>query len=196
MRLFLVRHPKPIGAETICYGQSDLDVTNHDLNLTAAAVKALFVDKTINLLLSSPLTRCRKLADKLSDSLGIEPTIEDRLIEMDFGDWEGLRWDEIDQQAFEAWSANYVDQTAPGGESFGDVLHRVQNLLEDLKQQQLETIAIVAHAGVIRAFLAVVLELPLEATWHFSVNYGTFIELEVSADQWRNRLVGMVQQQV
>ncbi len=79
-----------------------------------------------------------------------------RLREFDFGEWEGLRWDEIVAR----WP-ELVDQgpTAArlyrpeGGESFEDVVARVRAFLDDMPTQPGEHIVAVAHAGVFHALL-------------------------------------------
>ncbi|MCL2632821.1 MAG: alpha-ribazole phosphatase family protein [Coriobacteriia bacterium] len=191
MKLYVMRHPEPIGADGLCYGQTDLDVTEEALRKTTLYLQTLLVDKTLDLLLTSPLTRCQKLAVELGAALQVDPVIDNRLIEMSFGIWEGLRWEEIDAQAFDEWSADYVNIEAPGGESFGAVLLRVENLLEELKQTDVEAVALVAHAGVIRALLSAVLDIPLVSTWQFGINYGTLLELSIGTEQWQNRLLSM-----
>lgn len=187
MRLLIIRHPEPIGAEGICYGVTDLDISAESLDLCVEKTGPLLAGLSVDLWLSSPRQRALKLAQALSDSV-----VEDsRLSEMSFGDWEGMSWDDIDREAFDAWSADYVNNKAPGGESFGDVLERIAELLADLKSRELETVAIVTHAGVIRAFLSKALEVPVESTWHFQVGFGALITLDIGKDDWQNRLVAL-----
>ncbi|MCL2150829.1 MAG: histidine phosphatase family protein, partial [Coriobacteriia bacterium] len=129
MKLYAIRHPKPLGAEGLCYGQSDLAVSPNDLLATAAKLQGLLVDKPIDCWLSSPLQRCESLTRALTDDF----RCDDRLLEMHFGEWESLSWDDIDRQAFDDWMIDYVNQAPPGGESFGAVQRRVSELLAELK---------------------------------------------------------------
>ena len=101
--------------------------------------------------LVSPLLRTRQTAEALIDAMPEAPSIvlvED-LMEQAFGAWEGLRWDEIDAGAF--W-ANPVNNAPPGGESFSQVLERVQAYIraEEASQDRRDRVAI-CHAGPIRA---------------------------------------------
>jgi len=191
MILYVIRHPEPIDSNGICYGQTDLDVSDEILAHTATYIKELLGDKPVDLWLSSPLQRCSKLAAELSINHPDGYQTDNRLLEMNFGIWEGQRWDEIDRKAFDEWSANYVEIPAPGGESFGAVAERVTDLLNELREADHEHVAIVAHAGVIRALLSETLSVPLESTWHFSVNFGAVLEFRLGQEQWRDRLLTM-----
>jgi len=191
MRLYAIRHPQPMGAEGLCYGQSDLAISPDDLRATAAKLQGLLVDKPIDCWLSSPLQRCEQLARTLTDDF----RCDDRLLEMHFGEWESLSWDDIDRQAFDDWMVDYVNQAPPGGESFGAVQRRVTELLAELKASGLTGeagVALVTHGGVIRSLLAELLEIPVESTWHFSVGYGSLLEFEVGELAYQNRLLGML----
>src|SRR5205823_6648041 len=69
---------------------------------------------------TSPLRRCREVADELARLLKAVLRIDDRLAEIDFGEWEGRGWNEIerrDRVRYEAWLASWRDVGPPGGES-------------------------------------------------------------------------------
>ena len=200
MRILVVRHPRPIDAEGICYGQSDLDISDEALADTAAALAArlgtlggvgpgpLGTLGSVGRWVSSPLMRCTKLADRLGVAYERDP----RLLEMHFGDWEGLSWDDIDREAFDSWMADYVSTSPPGGECFQAVADRVDDLLSELSASNVETVGFITHAGVIRALLASILDIPLESTWRFSVGYGAVLVMEVGEQGYQNRLVALL----
>jgi broad specificity phosphatase PhoE len=100
--------------------------------------------------LTSPLRRARATAALLTDRpVAVEP----RLIEMDWGAWEGLRAAELNAEELatnEAWG---LDFRAPGGESPREVMARVCALVADLAADPTPVVA-VCHKGVIRAALA------------------------------------------
>jgi alpha-ribazole phosphatase len=185
MIIYAIRHPEPLGAEGICYGQSDLDVSPETLKMTTAYVKSLLPDQPIDLWLSSPLQRASKLAAELTDSFAID----DRLLEMDFGDWEGLRWEKIERESFDAWATDYMNVSAPGGESYGAVVDRVENLLADLQAAGHGTVALVTHAGAIRALLTHILGIPIESCWRFNVGFGALVVLKTGQSNWENQLL-------
>ena len=102
--------------------------------------------------LTSPLVRCRETAALL----GLEPAIEPRLIEMDWGGWEGRTIAELRReraQEFDAMEARGLDLQPPGGESPRDVQRRLAPLLEEIAAEGVPSGA-VTHKGVIRAILA------------------------------------------
>jgi probable phosphoglycerate mutase len=102
--------------------------------------------------LSSPLRRARATAALLT---GGTPIIDDRLIEMDWGDWQGRRLAELRARAPALMAANEargLDFRPPGGESPREVCARLQALLAELAADPQPVVA-VCHKGVIRAAL-------------------------------------------
>ena len=102
--------------------------------------------------LSSPLRRARETAALLT---GRTPTIDDRLIEMSWGRFEGRRLSDLRAEAPDAMAANEargLDFRPPGGESPREVCARLQTLLAELAGDPQPVVA-VCHKGVIRAAL-------------------------------------------
>ncbi len=99
---------------------------------------------------SSPLARARETAKLVT---GHEPQISDALIEMDWGDWEGLRGADLIEDPdsgyrhIEDWGWSY---RPPGGESPAEIWQRLQPWLDDLHG---DTVA-VCHIGIMRIILA------------------------------------------
>jgi broad specificity phosphatase PhoE len=103
--------------------------------------------------LSSPLRRARATATLLA---GRAPIVDDRLIEMDWGSWQGRRLAEVRAEAPARAAANEargLDFRPPGGESPREVSIRLRALLEELATDPRPVVA-VCHKGVIRAALA------------------------------------------
>ena len=102
--------------------------------------------------LMSPLQRCRETAELL----GLAPTTDLRLIEMDWGAFEGRRLDDLRAEHGDTLAANEargLDFRPPRGESPRDVQQRVAPLLTEIAQSGVATLA-VTHRGVIRAVYA------------------------------------------
>lgn len=102
--------------------------------------------------LSSPLRRARETTAILT---GRTPTIDDRLIEMDWGRFEGRRLSDLRAEAPAAMAANEargLDFRPPGGESPREVCARLRVLLVELAADPRPVVA-VCHKGVIRAAL-------------------------------------------
>jgi alpha-ribazole phosphatase len=143
MLLQLIRHPKPQIDPGICYGQLDIlaEIEMADLaRLRAELQPGLPV-------WSSPLLRCRKLAKQLHP----QPNIDERLAEMNFGDWEGRPWEDIPRHELDAWAADLAGYAPPGGESPRALQRRALAFVASLNVPEA---AIVTHAGVIRTLLA------------------------------------------
>lgn len=108
---------------------------------------------------SSPLRRAVETAKLLRANANAnagEPTIEPRLAEMDWGEWEGRRLDDLRRELGRAMAANEArgfDFRPEGGESPRDLLGRLLPWLAELGAAGRPTLA-VTHKGVIRALLA------------------------------------------
>lgn len=105
-------------------------------------------------LYSSPLQRCRCLAEPLAAALGATSlTFDERLVEMNFGDWELKSWDEIARSEIDAWTADLVAYRPGAGETVLEMAHRVQAFHTQILAAQQDAI-VVCHAGTIRMLLA------------------------------------------
>ncbi len=85
MEIYLIRHTQPKVASGICYGQSDIGLANsfpEELASLKEELKHLLDDH--NMVYSSPLSRCQKLAHSLFKEVIV---IDPRLMELDFGTW-------------------------------------------------------------------------------------------------------------
>lgn len=175
MRTFLIRHPKPDIDTGICYGRSDPGLADDPVGCAEALAPLLPKDAP---LYTSPLRRCLELARALHDA----PMIDERLVEMDFGDWEMRRWDDIPRAEIDAWAADPVGYSPPGGESPLAMRARVATLLRELPG----TAVLVAHGGVLRACAA---ELAGVANWHeLHFEFGSASLIEDGRLVWTNRI--------
>lgn len=170
--LTLIRHTKPDIAAGICYGQTDIDVTE-EFSIEAEIVSGWLSPP--DLILTSPLLRTRRLAEYLASDYRCELRSHAGLMEMNFGDWEGRAWSDIAHSEIEAWSADILHYIPANGESAQEMLQRVQSVLQDLAQLPQQHIAIVAHGGSIRAVLAQLAAIPLSQTLSWQIGYGAVI---------------------
>ena len=143
MILHLIRHPAPLVEPGICYGR--LDLAAEDAPAVAAGLRVALPPGLP--VWSSPLRRCRELADLLHPA----PVLDARLVEMDFGDWEGCAWDSIPRAELDAWAADVAGYAPPGGESPLALQRRALDFVAGLTVPEA---VIVTHAGVIRTLLA------------------------------------------
>jgi len=149
VNLWLVRHAQPLIASGVCYGATDVAA---DAQATLASAQALAkmlpTGVGVNV---SPLQRCEQLAQCLR---GLRPDltckVDARLVEMNFGCWEGQRWDAIPQADFDAWTADFGNCRFGGVESTNMVLKRVARAWLESQREARDAVWI-THAGVIRA---------------------------------------------
>lgn len=149
MRLWIARHATPLVAAGLCYGALDVQA-DEQATLRAAQSLAQVLPHGIAVF-SSPLRRCRQLADALQ---ALRPDLahwpDPRLREMDFGLWEGRPWDSITAAAMQAWTDDFEHHRPGGGESVSDFMQRVEQAWHDTLEAGSDA-AWITHAGVIRA---------------------------------------------
>ncbi|MEM9179274.1 MAG: alpha-ribazole phosphatase [Pseudomonadota bacterium] len=150
MAVILVRHTTPCVAPGTCYGQTDLPLVD---SFEAEADQVLEALPPIAHIVSSPLQRCRHLAEHVAQARGLRIEIEPQLQEMDFGAWEGVAWNEIPRHELDAWAANFLHACPHGGETVARLQARVRQALKPWQTLEQTTLC-VTHAGVIRAALA------------------------------------------
>lgn len=176
--LYLIRHTTPAIAPGICYGQLDIDVAD---SFASEANNVLHYLPPQQLILTSPLLRTRRLAEHLAQAQHCELRSDTRLREKNFGVWEGKAWDDIDRCEIDAWADDFMGYAAQDGESAQQVMQRVQSFLSEVAQLPQKNIALVAHAGSIRAMLAVMGEVALADILKWEVGYGAVIGVRVSS---------------
>jgi alpha-ribazole phosphatase len=168
MILYLVRHPKPVVAPQTCYGRLDVPAEG----VEAAAERLHAVLPAGLPVWSSPLARCRRLAECLHP----QPRIDERLAEMHFGDWEGRTWEEIGAGPLDLWAADVAGFVPPGGESAAALQARALSFVAEL---QADEAVLVTHAGVQRVLLAHWLGLAPEQWGSLVFGYGTATTVEL-----------------
>ncbi|PPQ33722.1 alpha-ribazole phosphatase family protein [Rhodopila globiformis] len=153
MTLLLIRHTAVMGAGGLCYGRTEVPLAASFAAEAAAVRAALHTTLAPQpwTLYASPALRCRLLAETLDAPVTLDP----RLGEVDFGDWDGHAWDDLPRAALDGWCADFVHARPPGGESFKDLIARAEDFVADVARRHADgTVLAVTHAGIIRALLA------------------------------------------
>lgn len=170
MKITYIRHTSLDISPDICYGQSDIDVSNA-FNHECDAVKQKLANYSFDAIYTSPLQRCVKLAVELELD---NPVHDHRLKELDFGDWEQLNWSSIPREHFDHWANDYANIAPPSGETFTDLQNRGTDFLTEMRQIYPNGhIAAISHGGMIRAMLAHTLNIPLKSLFRFAVDYAS-----------------------
>ena len=175
MRLILVRHTSVDVPGGVCYGFTDVPLRT-SFDVEAALVKDKLDASTFEKIYSSPLSRCAKLAD----FCGYPDAIKDeRLKELNFGDWEMKSWTQISKEEASQWFVDWLNHPAKNGESYATMNLRVTAFMDELKQLDCNSAAIITHGGVIRLIHVYAGIYPLEESFEFQVDYGQVFELEI-----------------
>jgi alpha-ribazole phosphatase len=161
--------------------QGQLDVELNDTGREQArALAEASRDHGFAALYTSPLVRARETAEIVGAALGLEARVDDRLKEVDVGDWEGRYKEELERDQPEAWAA-FVrageDYRFPGGESLSEQQERVIAALVDITQAGDLPALVVAHRGVIRCALAHTHNRGLDTYHEWAVPNGELIRL-------------------
>jgi alpha-ribazole phosphatase len=154
MLLYLIRHPRPFAASGTCYGREDLKVDARALAAAAASIRAQIPRHELceAEIFTSPLSRCLALARELAAPR--EPLIARDLLEMDFGCWEGRRWEALPRKELDAWAGDVWGYRPGGGESAAMVARRWQQWCREIQSFARQIAIAVTHAGFIRVALA------------------------------------------
>ena len=177
-RFVLVRHTRPAAAATLCYGRTDLALSDGWRADVAACIAGLPPAPRVY---TSPSMRCRVLAREIGRRDRVEVRVDDRLQELDFGRWEGRPWDAIPADEIEAWKDDLLDYAPGGGESLRMLWARVQRWREDALAPIDERAIVVTHQGPIRALAAQLCGQPVERMFTRRVPWGGVIGIDAAA---------------
>lgn len=177
--IILLRHTSlDIEPETF-YGQSDVNVSKDfqkEVFLIKEKMKKLKINDLKPLVFSSPLKRCKKLALEIFSNF----KIDDRLKELNFGDWEMLKLNEIPRKEIEEWRKNLMYFKIPNGESNKLFYNRVKDFCDEFATLK-HDLFIICHAGTINCIISYLANIPFEKlvneNWK-KIHYGSITILE------------------
>ena len=165
----LLRHGEPVGGSRY-RGQVDDPLSERGWQQMWQAVEG---GSGWQRIVTSPLLRCREFALQLGERLAVPVHDEARFREVGFGEWEGRTRSELEQAQPGQVERFYRDPVAhrpPGAEPLDAFVTRVGlAFTELLGRHEGETVLVVAHAGVIRAILAHVLDIPPASMYRIHV---------------------------
>lgn len=170
-RILLMRHPETReNMAGVLSGRIDVDLTPRGEEQMFRAIGAIVAWRP-DRIWTSPLSRCRSIAEEAADRIGVECVVKPGLAEIDFGSVQGLRMDEVHALGYDfPWRIDGRGRSvpAPGAESFERLIARAGTVLEDLAPLEGRT-ACVSHGGLSRALLAAVFHTPLETFWNVTL---------------------------
>lgn len=139
--------------------------------------------KNIESVLCSPMLRCRQTLDRLDLACSVEYV--DGLREVDFGEWEGKSFAEVNAshpETVKAWSQWSEEFTFPGGENMHSFLRRVRSVRRKVEDHPADSLLIVSHGGVIRQLICAFLCLPPSSYLLFNICAGFYSAIELYSE--------------
>lgn len=187
-RIILWRHGETTyNASGRMQGHIDTELTEVGWNQARFAVPAL-ARFAPDLVVASDLRRATDTATVFTEGMGVPLRVDKRLRETCLGQWQGLTGAEVDKDwpgYRRRWRGD-ATWAPPGGESRVDVADRAFEVVEDLEREELDTVLLAAHGGLIVALTARLLDLPVEH-WTMLGGIGNchWVELARPEGRWR-----------
>lgn len=167
MEVYVIRHTPVATGKDTCYGQTDVPLADTFSEDAEHFKKKLPTD--FDAVYCSPLQRCKDLVTTLNFN---NISFDNALMEMNFGDWENKKWNDIDQDELNIWMTDFVKVKTPGGENLIELFDRVKSFVDNLKLQPFKKVLLITHAGVIRCIWAYLLEIPLQNIFKIPVGHN------------------------
>lgn len=174
LKFLVIRHGESVSnVEQRFSGHQDVELTDTGVWQAGQLFRRLR-NHPIDAVYCSDLKRAIHTAKIVMGDRNIPLQIEPQFREIHFGEWEGLKWEEINARQEEGDSNHWwyqPDAPLPGGESLSDLRQRVRIALEKVIKEQLQededrTVAIVCHGGVTRMIIGIALDIPIKKVWH------------------------------
>jgi broad specificity phosphatase PhoE len=176
-RLWLIRHAEvEIRHQKTFGGRIDMNLSPHG-RAQARTLAAYLHGKPFDAVYASPMKRVQQTLAPWLKNGAPAPTVLPGLREVDFGDWTGYNWLQV-QKKFGVHPYDWLDEielgAVPNGETGLQFRNRVEPCLFDLiRRHPGGTTAVFCHGGVIRMILAILLDLPLPKTNSFEIEYAS-----------------------
>ena len=191
MKLFFLRHTSLNVEIDVFYGQTDLDVSDRfeeEVKLIKKKIKNFNIDTNYIKVYSSPLKRCIKLTNKLTKNY----IVDERIKEMNLGDWEMKKMSSISKKEKLDWENNLLSFKIPNGESNNEFLKRLKSFLDDIFKFN-EDALIVCHAGSINGMLSLLTKEPFDKMvknyWEL-IKHGSLSLIELKNESIITKIIG------
>lgn len=154
--VFLVRHGSHDRLGHVLCGRMDGVSLSDEGRRESEALAERLNGEDLSAVYASPLARTVETAAPIARAAGLAPTADEDLVEIDFGDWTGKRFEDLsDDPAWPVWNAARSLARPPGGESMLEVQARLKRWLERVRGRHPQArIAAVTHSDVIKALAA------------------------------------------
>ncbi len=187
-QLYFIRHGEVEEKYHKVFGGSRIDMALSPLGQKQGeAVAAWLKDTKLDKIYASPMLRVQQTLAPSAKQRGMEPELLAGLREVDFGDWTGNRWDEVQAKfgvsAFD-WLEIIESNGIPNGEPVQELMSRVREcLIRIVNAHPHQKVAVFCHGGIIRVMIALLLEMPLMRMAHFNIEYGSISVVEIQPEK-------------
>ncbi len=194
-RIVFVRHGETAyNAEGRLQGQRDIPLNGKGREQAGAVGRTLRERlpeemarlETAGAFYASPLARTRQTMELARAAMGLDPEryhLCATLMELTFGDWEGLTWPEVERQDAAGAAAREADKwnfAPPRGESYAMLIARVKPWLEARQGDCF----VASHGGVARAFMAILADVPFSVAATANIWQGRALVFDKGAFRW------------
>jgi probable phosphoglycerate mutase len=184
--LTLVRHGvTAFSVEKRFSGVGDPPLIEQGRFQAKAVAARLATRASIDLIVTSPMSRCRETAAVIASLIGAPVEQDDDLREVDFGAWEGLTLETVQERWPRELAMWLADPTIspPEGESYDSLRYRVSRAQQRLvNRHRGMTVCVVTHSRPVASFVASALSAPLESLYRLQVDNGSLTELDYYED--------------
>ena len=195
-RLLLIRHAEVEARyQSVFGGRIDMDLSPRGREQAAKLARYLRA-KPLSAIYASPMRRVQQTLAPLLVNGAPKPTIFPDLREVDFGDWTGLSWDQV-QEKFGVSAFSWLEQLECGGianaESGETLRERVELCLERiLARHPGQQVAIFCHGGIVRVLLGILLRWPLSLMAKFEIEYASVSRVVLLSNKAKLELLDFV----
>ena len=181
-KLILVRHgDTALNSRERYWGASDIKLSEDGVR-QAEQLRSRLADEKIDIIYSSKLQRASHTAKIIASEHWLEVIACSELRETNFGDVEGLTFDEINRRfpdLSELWTSWSLQLKFPNGEGVRDLNVRVSMFLDRLQKHAVnETILVVAHAGPLRLLVCRLLGMELQNSRKIRIGLASISVIE------------------
>jgi phosphoserine phosphatase len=172
LRILLVRHGETEWNRVRrIMGREDIGLTETG-RFQSLALKEALAHFPLDAVYSSPILRARETAMILTEERDLEPINDERLVEVNYGDWVGKTFSEVRElQGYTPYFKRLQTPVAPNGETLFQVRDRAMSFIHQLKQERHDqTVLAVSHADWIKCLLMEILEIPFANIWRFRID--------------------------
>lgn len=197
LELVCIRHGRTKWNKEKRYlGHTDIGILQESLT-DLLPLKEILEGRRFQKVFCSDLKRCRETLEWIYPSSPDKVLFDQRLREMDFGDWEGHTYDQLKASSiYRDWLDNPQSVTPPRGESWVHFQERLTDFMDSLacfiKEENndnvVSSVLMVTHGGVVRQLAS--MTIPGSTFWDFSADPGSLLSLKLALHegQWIGHL--------